>query len=151
MQTEFGWPVIANCRGLGLLPVRPGSAGKPVPGWDCRVLSPSETKGNEFFTSMTEDQIHGQQGTHHAHLHEDETQARDSFVQTHHSRIHPAHFLKEADTNELGPLVIRLPLPPGALTTLYNNEARFRKGYTDPHDGYFEVCALWFEDECVCA
>ena len=37
-QTESGWAMAANFAGLGLLPVRPGSAGKPVPGYDIRVL-----------------------------------------------------------------------------------------------------------------
>src|SRR5207245_8300388 len=38
-QTETGWPVGANCVGLGMLPVKPGSCAKPVPGYDVRVLS----------------------------------------------------------------------------------------------------------------
>lgn len=37
-QTETGWPMCANCLGLERLPVKPGSATKPVPGWDVRVL-----------------------------------------------------------------------------------------------------------------
>jgi propionyl-CoA synthetase len=37
-QTESGWPMAANCLGLELLPVRPGSPTKPVPGYDIRVL-----------------------------------------------------------------------------------------------------------------
>jgi propionyl-CoA synthetase len=37
-QTETGWPICANCVGLGTLPVRPGSPTKPVPGWDVQVL-----------------------------------------------------------------------------------------------------------------
>ena len=37
-QTETGWAVAANCVGLGTLPVKPGSAAKPVPGYDVRVL-----------------------------------------------------------------------------------------------------------------
>ena len=37
-QTETGWAITANPRGLGLFPIRPGSANKPVPGWDVRVL-----------------------------------------------------------------------------------------------------------------
>jgi propionyl-CoA synthetase len=37
-QTETGWPICANCVGLGLLPVKPGSPTKAVPGWDVRVL-----------------------------------------------------------------------------------------------------------------
>ncbi len=37
-QTELGWPAVANFRGLGLLPVEYGSAGKPVPGFDVVIL-----------------------------------------------------------------------------------------------------------------
>ena len=37
-QTETGWPIAANCVGLGALPVKPGSPTKPVPGYDVRVL-----------------------------------------------------------------------------------------------------------------
>ena len=37
-QTESGWPIAANFAGLGLLPVKPGSTGKPVPGYDVRIL-----------------------------------------------------------------------------------------------------------------
>src|SRR3972149_1512762 len=32
--TETGWPIAANCVGLGALPVKPGSTTKPVPGYD---------------------------------------------------------------------------------------------------------------------
>ncbi|RPI40303.1 MAG: propionyl-CoA synthetase [Methanoregulaceae archaeon] len=37
-QTETGWAIGANCAGLELLPVRPGSCTRPVPGYDVRVL-----------------------------------------------------------------------------------------------------------------
>src|SRR6266850_569055 len=37
-QTETGWPMAANCVGLGMLPVKPGSPTKIVPGYDIRVL-----------------------------------------------------------------------------------------------------------------
>jgi propionyl-CoA synthetase len=37
-QTETGWPIGANCVGLGMLPVKPGSPTKAVPGYDVRVL-----------------------------------------------------------------------------------------------------------------
>ena len=37
-QTETGWPIAANCLGIELLPVVPGSPTQPVPGWDVRVL-----------------------------------------------------------------------------------------------------------------
>jgi propionyl-CoA synthetase len=37
-QTETGWPIVANPRGLEPLPVKPGSPSVPVPGYDVRVL-----------------------------------------------------------------------------------------------------------------
>jgi len=37
-QTETGWAITANFRGLGLFPAKPGSAGRPSPGFDLRVL-----------------------------------------------------------------------------------------------------------------
>jgi propionyl-CoA synthetase len=37
-QTETGWPISANLRGLEPMPVKPGSSTKPVPGWDVRIL-----------------------------------------------------------------------------------------------------------------
>jgi len=40
-QTETGWPIAANPRGLEHLPVKPGSATKPVPGWDVHILDPN--------------------------------------------------------------------------------------------------------------
>ena len=42
-QTETGWPIAANCVGLGLEPVKYGSPTRAVPGWDLRVLD--ETGG----------------------------------------------------------------------------------------------------------
>jgi propionyl-CoA synthetase len=38
-QTETGWPIGCNCVGLGLLPVKHGSCGVPVPGYDVRVVN----------------------------------------------------------------------------------------------------------------
>ncbi len=37
-QTETGWPVAGNPIGLGLLPVKYGSAAVPLPGYDVQVL-----------------------------------------------------------------------------------------------------------------
>ncbi len=37
-QTETGWSIAANHRGLGLLPVKPGSPTVPSPGWDLQAL-----------------------------------------------------------------------------------------------------------------
>ncbi len=38
-QTETGWAIAGNCRGIELLPIKPGSATKPAPGYDVRILS----------------------------------------------------------------------------------------------------------------
>lgn len=37
-QTESGWPICANCLGVELLPIVPGSTGPAVPGYDVQVL-----------------------------------------------------------------------------------------------------------------
>jgi propionyl-CoA synthetase len=37
-QTETGWPIVADPMGIEAFPVKPGSATKPVPGYDVRVL-----------------------------------------------------------------------------------------------------------------
>lgn len=37
-QTESGWPMLANMAGAGLFPVKPGSAGKPVCGYEFSVV-----------------------------------------------------------------------------------------------------------------
>ena len=37
-QTETGWAIAANCLGIEQLPVVPGSATRPAPGWDLRVM-----------------------------------------------------------------------------------------------------------------
>jgi propionyl-CoA synthetase len=37
-QTETGWTITGNFRGLGLFPTRAGSGGKPAPGYDVVVL-----------------------------------------------------------------------------------------------------------------
>jgi propionyl-CoA synthetase len=43
-QTETGWAIAANCVGLGMLPVKPGSPTKAVPGYDVRVLAEDNTE-----------------------------------------------------------------------------------------------------------
>jgi propionyl-CoA synthetase len=43
-QTETGWPICANCIGLGMLPIKPGSPTKAMPGWDVRVLHDNGTQ-----------------------------------------------------------------------------------------------------------
>lgn len=86
-QTESGWPMLANPAGLGLLPVVPGSAGKPVPGFEVQVLH---------------NETHDLCGPH-----------------------------------EEGAVVVKLPLPPGCLPTLWQNPDRFREGYLKSFPGYY--------------
>ncbi|MCO6176257.1 propionyl-CoA synthetase [Flavobacterium sp. NRK F10] len=38
-QTESGWPMIANLMGVEYLPIKPGSAGKAVTGYDIRIFN----------------------------------------------------------------------------------------------------------------
>lgn len=40
---------------------------------------------------------------------------------------------------ELGAIVVKLPLPPGTLPTLWNAEERFRRAYLDHFPGYYET------------
>lgn len=44
-QTESGWPMISNMMGVEYLPVKPGSAGKAVSGYDIRIFNED---GNEL-------------------------------------------------------------------------------------------------------
>ena len=37
-QTETGWPITAGFRGMGLFPSKPGSGGRPCPGYDVQAL-----------------------------------------------------------------------------------------------------------------
>jgi propionyl-CoA synthetase len=37
-QTETGWPITSGFRGLGLFPFKPGSGGRPCPGYDLQAL-----------------------------------------------------------------------------------------------------------------
>ena len=48
---------------------------------------------------------------------------------------------------ELGAIAVKLPLPPGTLTTLWNAEARFRKSYLEQFPGFYETGDAGFVDE----
>src|SRR5699024_12769044 len=39
-QTESGWPIVANLRGLDPMPMKRGSPSVPVPGYQVGVVSP---------------------------------------------------------------------------------------------------------------
>jgi propionyl-CoA synthetase len=95
-QTETGWAIGANCVGLGMLPVKPGSPTKPVPGYDVRVLSEDN---------------------------------------------------KEMAPGQIGSIAIRLPLPPGCLPTLWNNDAGYESSYLSRHPGYYLTADAGYKDE----
>jgi propionyl-CoA synthetase len=95
-QTETGWPIGANCIGLGMLPVKPGSCTKPVPGYDVRAL--------------------GDDG-------------------------------RELAAGQIGNLAVKLPLPPGCLPTLWNNDEGFQKSYLSGYSGYYLTADAGYRDE----
>jgi propionyl-CoA synthetase len=95
-QTETGWPIAANCVGLGMLPVKPGSPTKAVPGYDVRVLSEDNT---------------------------------------------------EMAPGQIGSIAVKLPMPPGCLPTLWNNDAGFETSYLTKHPGYYLTGDAGYCDE----
>ncbi|UZE94571.1 propionyl-CoA synthetase [Alkalimarinus alittae] len=44
---------------------------------------------------------------------------------------------KPAEPNEQGSVVVKLPLPPGCLPTVWNDTPRFKSSYLDTFDGYY--------------
>jgi propionyl-CoA synthetase len=85
-QTETGWPIAANLRGLEPMPVKPGSPTVAVPGYDVRVLDPSGA---------------------------------------------------EVPRGSEGAICIKLPMPPGTLPTLWEDDERFVSSYLSAFDGYY--------------
>ena len=85
-QTETGWPIAANLRGLDPMPIKPGSPSVRVPGYDVQIL-------DEYGTPLPA----GQEGA----------------------------------------IAIKLPLPPGTLPTLWQDDERYVSGYLSVFDGYY--------------
>ena len=85
-QTETGWPIAANPRGLEPMPIKAGSPTVPVPGFDVRVL---DERGQQV----------------------------------------------PAGTE--GSICIRLPLPPGTLPTLWNDDDRYVASYLSAFEGHY--------------
>ncbi|MBY6361831.1 acetate--CoA ligase [Rhodococcoides corynebacterioides] len=85
-QTETGWPICANLRGLEPMPIKAGSPTVPVPGFRVAVVDAS---GGPV----------------------------------------------PAGTE--GSIVVELPLPPGTLTGLWNDETRYVESYLSAFDGYY--------------
>ena len=54
---------------------------------------------------------------------------------------------EECDPGEIGAVVVRLPLPPGALPTLWNADDRFMDAYMDRFPGFYLTADAGFKDE----
>ena len=50
-------------------------------------------------------------------------------------------------SGEIGALVVKLPLPPGSLPTLWNNDEAYIKAYLDEFPGYYKTADAGFIDE----
>ncbi|MBL4628012.1 MAG: propionyl-CoA synthetase [Roseicyclus sp.] len=85
-QTETGWAISAIPMGIEALPVKHGSPGVPMPGYDVQVLDDAG---------------------------------------------HPV------ENGTLGNIVVKLPLPPGCLPTLWNADNRFLSSYLNEFPGYY--------------
>jgi propionyl-CoA synthetase len=95
-QTETGWPMAANCVGLGMLPVKPGSPTKIVPGYDIQVLGDDN---------------------------------------------------REVPPGQIGSIAVKLPMPPGSLPTLWNNDAGYERSYLTRHPGFYLTGDAGYKDE----
>ena len=48
---------------------------------------------------------------------------------------------------EIGAIVVKLPLPPGCLPTLWKNDARFKESYQEAFPGFYQTADAGFVDE----
>ena len=87
-QTETGWPIASNLRGLEPMPIKAGSPTVPVPGYDLYVL---DSEG------------------------------------------------EPVAPGEEGNLAIRLPMAPGTLAGLWDDDERFISSYMSAFDGYYST------------
>ena len=95
-QTETGWPITANCAGLGLYPVKYGSPGRAVPGFEVHVVD---------------------EGNH------------------------------QVAAGATGSIVVKLPLPPGCLTTLWQHDQAYIDKYLVEFPGYYKTGDAGYIDE----
>ena len=47
----------------------------------------------------------------------------------------------------LGAIAIKLPLPPGTLTTIWNADHRYESSYLKSFDGFYETGDAGYKDE----
>lgn len=95
-QTETGWAISGNPLGVHLFPIKYGSATRPMPGWDVRVLAAD---------------------------------------------------LTEVARGDIGAICVKLPLPPGALPTLWNADDRFVRSYLTDYPGHYQTGDAGFLDD----
>ena len=95
-QTETGWPIACNPKGIELFPTKSGSATFPVPGYKIAICNAS-----------------GQ----------------------------------EVPAGDTGEILIKLPLPPGCLPTLWQDDARFEDSYLTAYPGYYITADEGYIDE----
>ncbi len=94
-QTETGWCIAGNPLGLGLLPVKPGSATVPMPGYLLEVVDEAG---------------------------------------------------KPVPAGTMGSFVIKLPMPPGCLPTLWERDDRMRASYLEAFPGFYKTSDAGFVD-----
>ncbi|MBR0840547.1 propionyl-CoA synthetase [Bradyrhizobium liaoningense] len=54
---------------------------------------------------------------------------------------------KPVGANTMGSIVIKLPMPPGCLPTLWNQDARFKEAYLSEFPGYYKTSDAGYKDE----
>ncbi|ETR78355.1 acyl-CoA synthetase [Afipia sp. P52-10] len=54
---------------------------------------------------------------------------------------------KPVAANTMGSIVIKLPMPPGCLPTLWKNDARFKDAYLAEYPGYYKTSDAGYKDE----
>jgi len=53
----------------------------------------------------------------------------------------------EVSDGDIGVIVVKLPLPPGCLPSLWQNDERFRQSYLETFEGYYETSDAGYKDE----
>ncbi len=95
-QTETSWSISGNCTGIEMQKTKYGSACKPVPGYDVKIIKHDSTL---------------------------------------------------AKPNEMGDIVVKLPLPPGTFPTLWNADERYKQNYMTNYEGYYQTYDAGHIDE----
>lgn len=94
-QTETGWAICANPRGLEQLPIKAGSPSVPMPGFKLQILDGAG---------------------------------------------------EEVEPGTEGNIVLGLPLPPGTLATLWQNDERYVSSYLQAFDGCYATGDSGYRD-----